>query len=138
MIATDEQGNTKIGPTRRVLVPIDDDQIDPAAFTGEPTVVSDAEAFGGSYQSLDAGESVTFEASGFDEFVFELMGPGTGDWAVDVSLNGSSLTTLDAATFDDAQRQLLIDVSSGSTVMTISFTVTAGSGFGIDSFVMPI
>jgi hypothetical protein len=138
VVATDKHGNTRIGPSRAVFVPIDDASVDQSAFTGEPTTVMNTDAFGGSYQTLDVGEVFTWEVAGFDECLFELIGPGTGDWVVEVHVNGGiPFTTLHATDFAEEQRQLLFDMVGCVDPATITFTVTSGAGFGIDAFVPP-
>lgn len=138
VVTKDKQGNQTIGPSRTVYVPIDDTSIDPADFTGTPSTIEDTDAFGGSYQALDAGEVLTLDLAEFDECIFELTGPGSGDWIVEVHLNGGGpFVTLDASDFADAQRQLLLEGLGCVDPSILTFTVVSGSGFGIDAFVGP-
>jgi hypothetical protein len=135
VVALDKQGNRAIS-SRPVLVPKDDTSIAPGDFAGgTPLTVSNSDAFGGSFQELDAGESVTFTLASFSECEFELAGPGSGTWQVDVTLNGAPLMHLDATNFDDLQRQTLFDMVGCLDPSTLVFTVTSGSGFGVDAFV---
>jgi hypothetical protein len=139
VIAKDKQGNQRVGPIRPVYVPVDDDTLDPSAFTGTPSTVSDADAFGGSYQVLDAGEVFSWELADFDGCIFELVGPGTGTWVVEVHKAGSGtpLDILRADAFPDQQRVTLLNRIGCLDPSTITFTVTEGAGFGIDAVVPP-
>jgi hypothetical protein len=138
VVAKDKHGNLRIGPSRAVLVPLDDDSLDPSLFTGTPATVPDANAFGGSYQALDQGEVFTWEAAEFNECMLAMTGPGSGTWVVDVHIGpGTPFATLNAADYADEQRQLLFDLSGCVDPSTITFTVTSGTGFGVDSLVPP-
>ncbi len=52
VVAKDEQGNRRIGPTRRVYIPRDDDTLAPeGVFSATPTPASDGAPFGGGYSA---------------------------------------------------------------------------------------
>jgi hypothetical protein len=128
VVAKDKQGNTKIGPMRRVYIPTDDDA--PAIASGfsvAPTTATDATAFGGSYSQMTSGTITLTPAT---ECIFELIGPGSGSWSVDIAVGADLPTTISDTDFPDQPRQTLYsDSTCGAT-----YTVTWVSGaFGLDA-----
>jgi hypothetical protein len=132
VVATDRQGNVRT-KARSVIVPLDDVDLDPTAFTGTPLSVDHAEAFGGSYTEIDAQEGFSYTPDPTTPCEFILIGPGTGSWVVQVS-NGGSVTTRFATDLPDDQRLTLFDIDCTSTT-AINVIVTTGGGFGIDAIV---
>jgi hypothetical protein len=104
VVATDKQGNVRTGPTRLVLVPTDDIDIDPSSFNS-PVTVSDTSAFGGSYQQTDLFTYTFTPTTGCQ--IFEVIGPGGGDWEVTVTENGSFVGTLQSDDYPAEHRVVL-------------------------------
>jgi hypothetical protein len=133
--ARDRQGNRRIGPERQVLVPLDDDELGTAGVFSAGAVPGtiDSDAWGGTYTTLAQGESLTYTYvdSGGGCREFALIGPGSGDWFVDVN-EGGSVGGIQAVDFDDTQRQTLYETQL-CTDITITITVVSGSGFGVDA-----
>jgi hypothetical protein len=130
VVATDKHGNTRIGPTRRVYIPTDDD--DPsiqAGFSVPPTPAVDATAFGGSFSQMTSG-TFTYTWTPGTDCLFELIGPGTGPWEVTVTAGAGTPETVNADSFADQPRQTLYSDSSCAT----TYVVTWVSGtFGLDA-----
>ena len=130
--AVDEQGNIDFSLLRQVLVPLDDDNLGAAGTFTDPTSQSDATAFGGSYQVSDLGETFTFDAAtGGVCREFALIGPGGGDWTVDISRNGVPAKSIVAPAAAGTRQVLYSDTLCLDTIF--EFEVTAGSGFGVDA-----
>ena len=131
--ATDKQGN-KAAKSRQVFVPTDvTDPGGPGTFTGGETI-DVVGAYGGSFVALnDATDSYEIEYvhPGGPCRTFELIGPGTGDWGVSAS-GPAGTTGINAALFDDAQRQILWSEETCADA-TWTFTLNFGSGFGVDA-----
>ena len=130
VVAVDKQGNRRIGPNRLVYIPTDDANLDPEDFSAASlTVVQDIDAFGGSYSQMTAGDVFSHTLSGAD-CVFELIGPGSGTWSVDVAIDGQPLP--DPITpSGGGQRQILFSSNTCASVYT--FTVNSGNGFAVDA-----
>jgi hypothetical protein len=124
--------------TRRVFAPRDDDNIGPqGGYTGTPTIVPDTSAFGGSYSTLGMSESLTYEYvhTAGPCRPFELIGPGGGDWTVEVSVNGVPDTTIDGTTTPAGPREVLYSSSMCDSTQFV-FEVTAASvEFPVDGVV---
>jgi hypothetical protein len=132
VVAKDKQGNKRIGPTRRVYIPRDDDSLDPeGVFSATPTnVPDDPTAFGGSYSRMAATDTLTYTLTPGTDCLFELIGPGDGTWAIEVSADGGPVTPVADTDIDDLPRQTLYTDSSCAT----SYVVTVNSGmFGLDA-----
>jgi hypothetical protein len=130
VVVTDKHGNRKVGPVRRVYIPIDDDGLDPASFSTAPVSTDDIDAFGGSYSLMSATQVFTysFTPTGSD-CTFELIGPGSGDWTVSVTIDAGAPTVLTPP--GGGQRQTLYSDSSCGSVY--QFTVNSGDGFAVDA-----
>jgi hypothetical protein len=133
IVAIDGRGNQTISRERAVLIPTDVADVDDGAFTGIPTTIYDTDAYLGTYVELDVGESyeVTLDPLGNCGYVY-MIGPGGGDWVVDVAANNVPITTLTAESFAPGQRRTLYE-GGGCSATTYTFTVTGGSGFGVDA-----
>jgi hypothetical protein len=134
--AIDKQGN-KATKSRPVFVPTDvTDPGGPGTFTGGATTIV-AGAYGGDLVALnDTGDEYRLEYvdPGGPCRAFDVIGPGTGDWVVQVEAPDLSISGPLAATdFPDDQRQRLFKLASICGDFTITFTVTSGSGFAIDA-----
>jgi hypothetical protein len=133
VVARDHQGNVKSSPSRVVLAPLDDDGLDPAHFRGVTSSVAHLNAFGGTYRRLGIGDSFRWRLEAFERCHFELVGPGSGTWVVDVEVRGSRVARLRAAEFRDRQRLTLFKLLRCGDPSTITFQVVSGSGFGVDA-----
>ncbi len=130
--AVDEQGNIDFSLLRQVLIPLDDDNLGPAGTFSNPTSQQDAAAFGGYYQVSDLGETFTFDAvTGGGCREFALIGPGGGDWTVDVSRNGVPEVQIVAPVAVGPRQVLYSDTLCLDALF--EFEVTGGSGFGVDA-----
>jgi hypothetical protein len=130
VVATDRHGNKKVGPVRRVYIPVDDETLDPGSFSSPPTSIVDIEAFGGSYSLMSATHVFTysFTPTGSD-CTFELIGSGSGTWNVSVTIDGGAPTVL-TPPGGGQRRTLYSDSSCGSSY---EFTVNSGDGFAVDA-----
>ena len=130
VLVTDKHGNRMAGPARRVYIPTDDADLDPADFLPSPTSVPVATAFGGSYSEMAASDVFTYDftPAGTD-CRFELVGPGGGDWSVSVVADEGAPTVIAAPEADDR----LTLYSDNSCATTYVVTVDSGSGFAIDA-----
>lgn len=131
VIAKDNHGNQTIGPSRRVYIPTDDDDLDPGDFSMPPTVRSDGVMFGGSFSQMAVSDVFTYTftpTSG--DCTFELIGPGDTTWTIDVSADGGPATTVSDVEIPDLPRQRVYSHDSCAT--TYAVTVTAGT-FGLDA-----
>jgi hypothetical protein len=129
VVATDRQGNHKNGIQRKVYVPVDDANLDPASFSSPPTVQLDSDAFGGTYSEMAVGDVFTRSFSAAD-CLFELIGPGTGDWSVTVAIDGIEVPDPITAP-GGGQRQTLYSDNTCGSVYT--FTMDSGTGFAVDA-----
>jgi hypothetical protein len=131
VVATDMQGNKAISSSRRVYIATDDDSVDASAYES-PAIVVDASAFGGSYQETDSFTYVFTPSDGCQ--YFELVGPGgSGDWAVQVWVDGNFFATLVDDDYVDESRQSLFS-SFPCTSVTYFFDQTGGTGrFAVDA-----
>jgi hypothetical protein len=130
VVARDKQGNQRIGATRRVYIPTDDDDLAPAWFSVAPTPVSDSTAFGGGYSQMSSG-TFTYNWTPGTDCLFELIGSGTGPWNVTVTPAGGTPMPIDDTMFTDAQRQTLF---SNDDCSATQYIVTVNSGtFGLDA-----
>ena len=132
VVSKDKQRNRTIGPMRRVYIPTDDDALGPAGvFSNPPTPVANGDFFGGGYSPMAATETLTytFAAPGGD-CTFELIGPGDGTWAIEVSADGGLAKTVSDTDIDNLPRQTIY--TDGSCATTYVVTVTAGS-FNLDA-----
>jgi hypothetical protein len=140
VVAFDEHGNQKVGPTRRVFVPRDDDELGPQGVYADPTPAQqfDDTAFGGTYTTLGSGESLTYnyvQTAGACR-PFELIGPGGGDWTVDVTVNGVPFSTIDGLVTPAGPRQVLFSHSiCDSTEFVFEVTDDTGAEFPVDGVV---
>ena len=114
VVAVDKQGNRRVGAMRRVNVPID--QV-ASGFLGSYPSSTPVEqfvtgAFGGSYMEIDAGERFEYDFSisvgGPNDCVFELIGPRTSTWSVDVEIDDVPHSTI-TSDGTGGQREVLGD-----------------------------
>lgn len=130
VVAIDKQGNQRIGPTRRVYIPTDDDDL-ATEFSAPPTSASDVTAFGGSYSQMSSGTFTYTWTPNPADCLFELIGPGSGTWNVTVTPSAGTPTTIDNSQFTAAPRQTLY---SNNGCNATSYVVTWNSGtFGLDA-----
>jgi len=138
VVATDKQGNVKVSPSVKVFAPRDDDELGlQGVYGGTPVSVDDADAFLGSYTSLGVGDSLdyTYTQTGGPCRPFELIGPGGGDWTVDVSVNGGFHSTIDGTLTPSGPRQILFTYQMCDSTF-FEFDVTeAAAEFGVDGVV---
>lgn len=120
VVATDSQANTRI-VTGLVDVPIDDADLDPAAFTGTPTEVPNVDAFGGTYTELDPGESFSYTPSALTPCEFTMVGPSGAGWHIDVYIGGVFFTSRD-----------WFDVPFGQRVITLNILCTPSEEIRVD------
>lgn len=133
--ATDNQGNT-FARAREVLVPTDDASLEPGAFSS-PTTIADATAYEGSYTELDLSESFSYTPEPTQiPCEFDLVGPGGGDWVIEVTFGGDFFVSVDSDEVPDGPRQTILNILCQDS-QTIVVTVTSGGGFGIDGIVPP-
>lgn len=135
VVAKDRQGNRTIGPTRRVYIPTDDKNLGTAGvFTGTATSTPETGAFGESYIAMAASDTFTytFAPTGSD-CMFELIGPGTGDWSVSLVVDGGAPSTTIPAPGGGQRVTLYSDPNASCVARTYEFTVDSGSGFGVDA-----
>jgi hypothetical protein len=132
VVAKDKQGNMRIGPTRRVYIPRDEDTVGPeGVFSVAPTPVSDTDAFGGTYSQMAATDTFTYTWTPGADCLFELIGPGSGTWNVTVAPSVGAPTTIDNSQFTAAPRLTLY---SNNDCAATSYVVTVNSGsFGLDA-----
>jgi hypothetical protein len=138
VVAVDRQGNTAVSTPRYAHVPTDVAPTGLGTFSDAAvTETSDAGAWGGGFVPLDAGETYTLTVDPPDDgCLVELVGPGSGDWTVEVSISGS-LRTFGAADFPDAQRQTLFSSCANPPFRQPSSSLSrAGNGFGVDAVVI--
>jgi hypothetical protein len=134
VVAKDRQGNQTIGPSRRVYIPFDDDNLGvQGVFSPPPTPIDDATAFGGAYSPMAAADSLTYTwtpPANPADCLFELIGPGDGTWTIEVTADGGPVTTVSDTDRDNLPRQMIYtDVSCATTYV---LTVTAGT-FNLDA-----
>ena len=133
VVARDKQGNQRIGPTRRVYIPRDDDSLGPEGefSSPPPTPVADPDAFGGFLSPMAAAETLTYTWSpDVTDCLFELIGPGGGTWTIDVSADSGPITSVSDADTDPLPRQTIYSDDSCATTYVV--TVTAGI-FNLDA-----
>jgi hypothetical protein len=130
-IAKDKQGNRTIGPSRRVYIPTDDDDLDPRDFSTPPTVLANGVMFGESFSQMAMSDvfTYTFTPTGGD-CTFELIGPGDTTWTIEVSADAGLATTVSDAEIPNLPRQTIYSDNSCATTYVV--TVTAGA-FGLDA-----
>jgi hypothetical protein len=126
VVAEDRQGN-RTTKSRLVYVPTDDADL-VAEFSVAPTSTPDLAAFGATYSAMSSGSFThTTEAS---ECLFELIGPGTGDWWIQVSPTDGITTTIQDEDVDDLPRQTLYSDQTCGAEYVIS--LVSGT-FGLDA-----
>jgi hypothetical protein len=136
VVATDKQGNRTIGPARRIYIPTDDFHLGPGTpgvFSGTPAPTTNPDAFGGNYSAMAASDvfTYTFAPTGSD-CMFELIGPGEGDWSVSLVIDGGAPSTILAPGVGQ-RLTLYSDPNLLCEPRTYEFTVDSGSGFGVDA-----
>jgi hypothetical protein len=130
VVAKDRQGNQTIGPTRRVYIPIDDDDI-ALGFSVIPVTATDGTPFGGTYSQMSSGTFTYTWTPNPADCLFELIGPGSGTWNVTVTPSVGTPTTIDNSQFSALPRQTLY---SNNDCSATSYVVTWNSGtFGLDA-----
>jgi hypothetical protein len=131
--ATDEQGNEREGPMRRVIVPYDDDTVPGLVISGTVGSQADATAYGGTLSVLsDTDSSYSFFAgSPQDCPSIWLIGPGTGDWTIRISWNVTQEATVSAADIPDGPRKVLWTTSSCGFQYTVE--LVSGASVAIDA-----
>ena len=134
VVAVDRQGNQATGDNRYVHVPSDVTPSGPGAFSDSgATETADLDAWGGGYVPLDTGESYTIVVPPLEDgCLVELVGPGSGDWMVDVSISGT-LRSIAAVDIEDGPRRTLFSWCVATTGDTFTFTVASGTGFAVDA-----
>jgi hypothetical protein len=124
VVARDKQGNQRIGPSRRVYIPRDDDSLGPEGeFSVAPTPVSDATAFGGFLSPMAATETLTYTwTPDVTDCLFELIGPGDGTWTIEVSADGVLAPPVSDPDIDDLPRQTIYSDASCATTYVVTVT----------------
>lgn len=112
VVAVDKHGNRTIGPSRRVYIPTDEDDLDPAAFSDPPVEISDVSAFGGTHTEMSTG-TFTYTWTPGTDCLFELIGPGSGDYWVQVTVDGGTTHNVLDDYFPDEPRQTLFSNGDG-------------------------
>jgi hypothetical protein len=130
VVAKDRQGNRTAGPARRVYIPFDDDDL-VAGFSVAPITATDGAPFGGTYSQMSSGTFTYTWTPNPADCLFELIGPGSGTWSVEVAAGANPpAPPISDMDFPDLPRQTLYSDSSCAT----SYTVTWVSGtFGLDA-----
>jgi hypothetical protein len=130
VVARDKQGNTRVGPTRLVLIPRDDDNLgSDGVFSMPPTNVVEPTAFGGSYSQMAATDTFTYTWTPGSDCLFELIGPGGGPWQVTVTPNSGPASVVPSP--GGGQRQTLY---SNNDCSATEYVVSVDSGtFGLDA-----
>ena len=131
VVAIDRQGNKKITPSRRVYIPLDDDNLGShGVFSDTIGSAGGAADFGGSYSTMSSGTFTYNWTPNPADCLFELIGPGSGTWDVTVTPNGGAPTNITGASFPDQPRQTLYS----DTTCATSYVVVWNSGtFGLDA-----
>ncbi|HUF60199.1 MAG TPA: hypothetical protein VMR89_12105 [Actinomycetota bacterium] len=138
VVAVDRHGNVKTGPSRRVYVPRDDRDLSPQGTYNDltPVQVPDSQAWMETLTFLGLTDSLSYdyvETAGPCR-PFELIGPGGGDWTVQVDVNGVPYTTIDGTGFT-GDRQVLFSYDMCDSTGFV-FTVTeANVEFAVDGIV---
>jgi hypothetical protein len=124
VVAKDRQGNRTIGPVRRVYIPFDDDNLGlQGVFSVAPTPSADATAFGGGLSMMAATDTLTYTwVPTPGDCLFELIAPGTGTWAIDVTAGAGVATPIDSINVPDSPRQTIYTDQSCATSYTIAVT----------------
>jgi hypothetical protein len=136
--ATDKQGNIGVSEERQIAVPYDDVEVATQfTYEGSPTVLDDAAMFGGTYVSMPAGSSFTVMLDTVQVGslcpTVRFYGPSTGDWHIDVSLDGGSLGGVNGQGGAGFPREAFFStVICPGEPRTIEVAVASGSGFGLD------
>lgn len=131
VVARDKQGNLRVGPTRSVFIPFDDDNLGIAGdFSAAPANVLDGTAFGGAVSQMAATDVLTYTWTPPTGCLFELIAPGGGTWNVNVVAGVAPATVIDSGTVTAAPRQTIYTDQSCAT----SYTITVNSGaFPLDA-----
>jgi hypothetical protein len=132
VVAVDRQGNKRISPSRRVYIPIDDADLDSLSFSVTPTPIGELDAFDESYSQMSSGTFThTYTGTPTPDCLFELIGPGSGTWTVQVAAGLNPPETISDSDFPaDLPRETLYSDSSCAT----TYTITWISGtFGLDA-----
>jgi hypothetical protein len=134
VVATDRNGNVTRWLERNVLIPFDVAIGGPGTFVGDVELSADVDAFMGSLVGLDAGDSYQHMLEpplGVCGSML-LVGPGDGDWVVEVRDDDVVVATVSADQYADGQRRTLF-FGGACAASTFTFTVVSGSGFAVDA-----
>lgn len=112
VVAVDKHGNRTISPSRRVYIPTDEDDLDPVGFSDPPVEVSDTSAFGGTLTEMSTG-TFTYTWTPGTDCLFELIGPGFGDYWVQVTVDGGTTHNILDDYFPDEPRLTLFSNGDG-------------------------
>jgi hypothetical protein len=143
VVAIDAQGNRKNSAIRLVQVPTDvDADTGPGTSVGGIDSPPDSTAYGGSFIAFDDltdSYTVSFVHPGGPCRDLLVIGPGSGDWTVEVSDGVGTIDTIQAADIPAGARQVLYAESLCADATRI-FTVTGGTdgsaGFGVDAVLL--
>jgi hypothetical protein len=138
VVAIDGHGNATNSSIRGVHVPTDvDADTGPGTSTGGVDTV-DVAAYGGSYvlfNDVSDTYTITIDHPGGPCRAFTVIGPGSGTWSVAVTEGATPIDTTSAIEFPDEPRYPIYSESiCGDASRT--FTVTLGTGFGVDAVVI--
>jgi hypothetical protein len=138
VVAIDGHGNVTNSSIRGVHVPTDvDADTGPGTSTGGVDTV-DVAAYGGSYVSFnDVSDTYTINIDhpGGPCRAFTVIGPGSGTWSVAVTEGATPIDTMSAIEFPDEPRYPIYSESICADASR-TFTVTLGTGFGVDAVVI--
>jgi hypothetical protein len=132
VIAKDKQGNQRIR-TRRVYIPFDDRNLGTqGAFNVLPTPIDDGTAFGETISQMAATDTLTYTWTPGSDCLFELIGPSSGTWSINVTAGaGVPETITDGDFLEDLPRQTLYS-KDDCTVTQYVVSVNSGT-FGLDA-----
>ena len=133
LTAQDQQGNATEGPYKEVVVPYDDDTVPGHAVSGSVTSVADPTAYGGTLSVIaDTTSTYSFYGGAFLGCPqIWLIGPGAGDWTIQITWNVSEQATVSAADIPDGPRQVLW--TTGACGYQYTVKLVSGSSVAIDA-----
>lgn len=131
--AKDQQGNFKEGSYEDVVVPYDDDTVPGRVASGGVTTVADASAYGGTLSVIsDTTSTYSFFGGTFSECArVWLIGPGDGDWTIQLTWNVTKQATVSATDIPDGPRRVLWTERACGFQYTVK--LVSGSSVAIDA-----
>ena len=131
--AKDKQDNFKEGSYEDVVVPYDDDTAPGRIISGTVTTVADPTAYGGTLSVLsDTTSTYSFYGGSIlDCPRIWLIGPGSGDWTIQITWNVTKQQTVSATDIPDGPRQVLW--TSGACGAQYTVKLVSGTSVAIDA-----